>query len=117
MPLRMICVGGEAIILVDEMNGSADHIIAVFTEALQFQGHERVAYLERTCGGDPELRRAVEALLQEYDQVGDFLEKSPNSPLAKAQTEIVGAEKPGDFIGGYKLLEQIGEGGCGVVYM
>src|SRR5882724_5057103 len=117
MPFRIICMGGEAIILVDEMNGSADHIIAVFTEALQFQGHERVAYLERTCGGDLELRRAVEALLQEYDQVGDFLEKSPNAPRTQAKAEASGAEKPGDYIGGYKLLQQIGEGGCGVVYM
>src|SRR6267378_6095669 len=99
------------------MNGSADHKLTVFAEALQLPAHERAAYLERACGGDEELRRAVEALLQEYDQIGDFLEKSPSAPLAKAQTEIVGAEKPGDFIGGYKLLEQIGEGGCGVVFM
>jgi len=100
-----------------KMNDSADHKLAVFTEALQLPAHERAAYLERACGGDLELRRAVEALLQEYNQVGDFLEKSPNEPRTKADAEPAGTEKPGDFIGGYKLLQQIGEGGCGVVFM
>jgi eukaryotic-like serine/threonine-protein kinase len=99
------------------MNGSADYKIAVFTEALRLTVHERAAYLERACGGDVELHRAVEALLQEYDQVGDFLEKSPNAARTKAKAEVVGAEKPGDCIGGYKLLQQIGEGGWGVVFM
>src|SRR5258708_28229837 len=82
------------------MNSSADHEIVVFAEAIQLPAHERAAYLERACGGDEELRRAVEALLQEYDQIGDFLEKSPNAPRTKAIAEAAGAEKPGDFIGG-----------------
>lgn len=91
--------------------------MAVFTEALQLPAHERAAYLERACGGDPELRRAVEALLREYDHLGDFLEKTPNTPGTKAKAEAASSERPGDYIGGYKLLEQIGEGGCGVVFM
>src|ERR1700755_3399399 len=99
------------------MSGSADHKIALFTEALRLPAHERAAYLERACGSDVELRQAVEALLREYDQVGDFLEKSPNSPRTEADAEVVVAEKPGDYIGGYKLLQQIGEGGCGIVFM
>src|ERR1700722_16518844 len=99
------------------MNGPADQKIAVFTEALQLPDHERAAYLERACGDDVELRCAVEALLQEHGQVGDFLEKSPNAPRAQAKAEAPSAEKPGDCIGDYKLLEQIGEGGCGVVFM
>ena len=99
------------------MNGPADQKIAVFTEALQLPDHERAAYLERACGDDVELRCAVEALLQEHGQVGDFLEKSPNAPRAQAKAEAASAEKPGDCIGDYKLLEQIGEGGCGVVFM
>jgi serine/threonine protein kinase len=117
MRSRIVLTIGEATVLVDEMNGSADHKIAVFTEALRFQGHERVAYLDRACGRDVELRRSVEALLEEYDQVGDFLEESPNSPRKKENAENAVAEKPGDFIGNYKLLQQIGEGGCGVVFM
>jgi serine/threonine protein kinase/tetratricopeptide (TPR) repeat protein len=100
-----------------EMNDSSDHKLRVFTEALGLPAHERAAYLERACARNVELRRAVEALLQEYNQVGDFLEKSPNAPSNKANAETAGAEKPGDYIGGYKLLQQIGEGGCGVVFM
>jgi serine/threonine protein kinase/WD40 repeat protein len=100
-----------------EMNDSSDHKLRVFTEALGLPAHDRAAYLERACGGDVELRRAVEALLQEYDQVGDFLEKSANTPRTKAKAETAGAEKPGDYIGSYKLLQQIGEGGYGVVFM
>src|SRR5882724_3189380 len=111
IPFRLIYEGGKATILMGEMNGSADHKLTVFTEALQLPAHERAAYLERACGGDLELRHAVEALLQEHSQVGDFLEKSPNTLWTKAKTETVGAEKPGDYIGSYKLLQQIGEGG------
>ena len=99
------------------MNGSDDPKLAVFTEALQLPAHERAAYLERTCGGDVELRHAVEALLREYNQVGDFLEKSANTSRTTAKTDTAGAEKPGNYIGGYKLLQQIGEGGYGVVFM
>jgi eukaryotic-like serine/threonine-protein kinase len=113
----MILEGRETIIVVDEMNGSADHKIVVFTEALRFQDHERAEYLDRACGGDVELRRSVEALLREHDQVGDFLEESPNAARAKTKPEAADPEKPGDFIGGYKVLQQIGEGGCGVVFM
>ena len=100
-----------------EMNGSDDHKLTVFTEALHLPAHERAAYLERACEGDVELRRAVEALLQEYNQIGDFLEKSPHTLTTEAIVEATGVEKPGDYIGSYKLLQQIGEGGCGVVFM
>ena len=75
---------GEAIVLVDEMNSSADHKLTVFTEALQLPAHERAAYVERACNGDVELRRAVEALLQEYDLVGDFMEESPHAPRMRS---------------------------------
>ena len=62
-------------------------------------------------------------MLHEQDDVGSFLE----TPAARNSTTLLGpggtallarvTEKPGDNIGPYKLLQQIGEGGCGVVYM
>jgi len=79
---------------------------------------ERAAYLDGACRGDDGLRAEVEKLLLAHDQAGAFLE----DPVAPPQhsTIVLPApltEKPGDRIGRYKLLQQIGEGGCGVVYM
>src|SRR4029450_703447 len=72
---------------------------------------ERAEYLDRACGPDAALRGRVEALLRAHAGAGEFLEPR----LADAP-----ATRPGpgpDVIGAYKLLEQIGEGGFGIVYM
>src|SRR6185503_15093851 len=99
------------------MNDSPDRKVDVFTEALQLSTEDRAAFLERACGNDKELLQQVEALLLTHNQVGDFLEEPPQGPSADAQSRISVGEKPGDRIGRYKLLQQIGEGGCGVVFM
>jgi eukaryotic-like serine/threonine-protein kinase len=74
---------------------------------------QRAAFLDGACGGDVQLRQRVEALLQNYEQAGQFLEQPPAafSPdaLAVATGMAPVAEKPGDKIGRYKLREQIGE--------
>lgn len=88
----------------------------IFTAALQLPAAERAPFLEHACGADAHLRQRVEALLAAHREVGDFLEDSPASP-GESGPETSTGEKPGDWIGRYKLLEQIGEGGCGVVYM
>src|SRR5882757_6346583 len=99
------------------MNGAPDADIAVFTEALRLPREERDRYLSEACKGDAEFRRRVEALLEAYEESGDFLGRpAADRPPKPAQASAVG-EKPGDRIGHYKLLQQIGEGGCGVVYM
>jgi serine/threonine protein kinase/WD40 repeat protein len=77
---------------------------------------ERTAYLDAACAGDQELRRRVEKLLSAQATVGNFLEGIAPELVATVMqptpTEGIGA-----FIGPYKLLEQIGEGGFGIVYM
>src|SRR5882762_789612 len=102
---------------IGEMNGAPDADIAVFTEALRLPPEERDCYLDKACKEDVEFRRRVEALLQAYEQAGDFLGRPAAGKPARAAQAFPAGEKPGDRIGHYKLLQQIGEGGCGVVYM
>ena len=103
---------------IGKMNGAADADIAVFTEALRLPPEERDRYLDKACKSDGEFRLRVEALLQAYEAAGDFLGRPAAERPPKAAAQVLAAgEKPGDRIGHYKLLQQIGEGGCGVVYM
>src|SRR5262245_8905690 len=92
---------------------------ALFDAALQLREPERSAYLDRVCGQDAALRQRLEALLRANENTDSFLE--PALPAPDSETTLVVSvpltEKPGDRIGRYKLLQQIGEGGCGVVYM
>jgi predicted unusual protein kinase regulating ubiquinone biosynthesis (AarF/ABC1/UbiB family) len=99
------------------MNDSPGRDVVVFAEAFQLPPGERSAYLERACGADEELRQRVERLLKAHDQAGDFLEKPPPEAVVESKPRASAGENVGDRIGRYKLLQQIGEGGCGVVYM
>ena len=76
----------------------------------------RPAFLDGACGGDVELRAAVEALLANH--VEDSFLQQPATGHASGATILTPAmDQPGDRIGRFKLLEKIGEGGCGIVYM
>src|SRR5262245_41373494 len=89
----------------------------VFDEAVEIaSADERRAYLERACADAPGLRQKVEALLSAYADAGSFLESPPAPPCDSMGTRPA-AERPGTMIGPYRLLQQIGEGGMGVVWM
>src|SRR5262245_22761438 len=97
------------------MNDKTSNVLVVFAAALELPAGERTAFLVRECGDDQTLKARVEALLRADSEAGNFLEQPPpDAGLLSANT--IG-EKPGDHIGRYTLLQQIGEGGCGVVFM
>src|SRR5687768_8823468 len=91
-----------------------EKVAALFEQTSKLRPEERAAFLAGACGADVELRRRVEELLRADADAGGFL---PTDPGHKQTIVIPITEQPGDRIGRYKILQQIGEGGCGVVYM
>jgi WD40 repeat protein/serine/threonine protein kinase/tetratricopeptide (TPR) repeat protein len=91
------------------MNGRTERVEAVFQAAIELNSpEEREAYLHRECGEDAELRREVEELLRAAVEAEEVFESRQNQAAL---------EQAGSRIGRYHLLQKIGEGGCGVVYM
>src|SRR5262245_50625443 len=101
--------GGE---IVNRADAKLDDI---FCDALErTTPAERAAYLDRVCGNDPDLRQRVERLLEAHAEADDFLAARPG--VAAATRDWL-AEAAGTAVGPYELLEQVGEGGFGVVFL
>src|SRR6185436_4361825 len=88
-----------------------------FDAAVQLPAAERGGYLDQSCSAGTPLRQRVEALLKAHDAAGGFLDSPAAPPLQKTVLTLPPEEKAGDKLGQYKILQKIGEGGCGVVYM
>jgi eukaryotic-like serine/threonine-protein kinase len=103
---------------------NSSHLESIFFAALEKPSlAERRAYLDEACAGDADLCVRVERMLAAQADAGSFLE-SPASPPCPGEGHLAAttahrpiAEQPGTIIGPYKLLQQIGEGGMGVVFM
>src|SRR5262245_34637531 len=109
------------------MTLDAQRVKSLFLAALDHASDERGAFLEEACAGDPERRRRVDRLLQAHDRPDSL----PEAPAAPGPTEdssppeggdavpgpVAATEGSGMRIGPYKLLEPIGEGGMGTVWM
>ncbi len=101
------------------MAPTSQNEIEVFNGALDLPVGERAAYLDRACAGNAALRLGVEALLRADDTAGSFLE----NPLLvapadhrQAPPDLIAEAEMGECIGRYQVVQQLGEGGCGVVY-
>jgi WD40 repeat protein/serine/threonine protein kinase len=106
------------------MNELTEREVAIFIAARRLSASERAAYLDEACAGDFALHRRLDELLGVDEAAGEFLERPADGKLrvtampdSPDRPPVPAPEKPGDRIGSYKLLQQIGEGGCGVVYM
>ena len=110
------------------MIGSEPDLRSLFCEALDRPTErEQSEFLDQACAGRPELRARVEALLHAHREGFSFLgEPAGDAGATGAYTPsmndvslaaIIPMETAGAIIGPYKLLEQIGEGGFGVVFM
>ncbi len=92
---------------------------AVFSEAVELEGDARAAFLDRECEGDVPLKREVERLLRSLESAGTFLAK----PLLRVDTEVLPPaeaaplQRLGQLVGDYKLVNILGRGGMGVVYL
>src|SRR5262249_6092624 len=98
------------------MSAAANDFREIFCEALERQSPEDMAqYLDKVCADDTDLRWRIEDLLGAHQEAGNFLGGESSADATIPYVPL--AEGPGSKIGRYKLLEQIGEGGFGVVFM
>jgi len=86
---------------------------AIFAEAMEKPAAGREAFLERACAGNPSLRAEVEGFLSAAERAGDFL----SAPTLDPESPQAAHERLGSKVGPYKLLQLIGEGGFGSVFM
>jgi eukaryotic-like serine/threonine-protein kinase len=97
-----------------------DKVEEVFLSALEHEPEQRKAYLDAACDGDAGLRAEVESLLASHEQARDFIEAPAVAFVSDLLPgELIDASKStvGQRIGQYKVIQEIGRGGMGTVYL
>jgi hypothetical protein len=99
------------------MHVDSDRVEEIFGQALGLTDAARANYLSQTCAGDTALRQRLDALLAAHEAAAsDSFLPLPDTDGAAIGTSQV-QEGPGARIGRYKLIEQIGHGGFGIVFL
>jgi serine/threonine protein kinase len=94
---------------------SIESILASAVEISELDARQR--FVDEACHGDEALKERVQELIDNHFRAGSFLESPPAAAFANTVDLTFAPERPGTVIGPYKLLQQIGEGGMGTVYM
>jgi serine/threonine protein kinase/tetratricopeptide (TPR) repeat protein len=92
-----------------------DQARSIFISALEYEGHEADDFVSAACAADAELRGRVDELLKAHRRLGKIDDRP--AQIAAPSPQELPLEGPGTRIGPYRLLEQIGEGGFGIVYI